>query len=419
MADAEIEAFVREWNRTLVERDLEGAAALRADGYIVSLPEGDVLDRAEELAFLGRPDSRFDSIQVGSLTVERRAAEATATFENRIQGTFEGEPVRGRYRYTLACRKARGMWLAVSARVEELDDPGAGSGGRPTGTGLRLLAGRLVRALGLRNPARTRARRLTLPKLAWIPYRAGEDYVLPPPVHRGADEALPIPPESLWTDVRYSAHGEEQVGTMLRLVEASGFAFRDGDRILDLGCGSGRMIRHLLPLAGGCEIWGTDIEAESILWCQRHLSPPFHFATTTKFPHLPFEDRSFRFVYCGSLFTHIDDLADAWLLELRRILAPDGRLYLTLHDNSTIEQLEAGRHARSPMAQELRASPTYRAAVQGGFAMFTIGRDSESQVFYDRDWFERRAAPSFEVLSVTERAYYYQTGYLLAPKARA
>jgi ubiquinone/menaquinone biosynthesis C-methylase UbiE len=221
----------------------------------------------------------------------------------------------------------------------------------------------------------------------------------------------------LWTDARYSAHGGKQVAAMLALVEASGLAFRDGDRILDLGCGPGRMIRHLRPLAERCEIWGLDIDAEAILWCQSHLSPPFHFATTTKVPHLPFADGSVRFVYCGSLFTHIDDLADAWLLELRRILAPDGRLYLTLHDDRTVELLEEGRYARSDMAQSLRASPTYQAA-KAGFAMFAIGRDSESQVFYARDWFARRAAPSFDILSVTDEAYYYQTGYVLAPKAR-
>jgi len=46
-----------------------------------------------------------------------------------------------------------------------------------------------------------------------------------------------------------------------------------------------------------------------MLWCQQRMSPLFKFATTTSFPHLPFEDGYFDFVYAGSVFTHITDLA--------------------------------------------------------------------------------------------------------------
>jgi ubiquinone/menaquinone biosynthesis C-methylase UbiE len=58
-------------------------------------------------------------------------------------------------------------------------------------------------------------------------------------------------------------------------------------------------------------------------------------------PELRYNDNSatpalrgqyFDLIYCGSVFTHIDDLADAWLLELRRITRPGGRIYVTVHD---------------------------------------------------------------------------------------
>jgi len=45
---------------------------------------------------------------------------------------------------------------------------------------------------------------------------------------------------------------------------------------------------------------------------------------------LPFEDSSFDLVYCGSVFTHVSDLADAWFLELRRILRKGGYAYINL-----------------------------------------------------------------------------------------
>jgi ubiquinone/menaquinone biosynthesis C-methylase UbiE len=204
---------------------------------------------------------------------------------------------------------------------------------------------------------------------------------------------------------------------MLDIATASGLELKQGDRVLDLGCGAGRMIRHLRPIAERCEIWGADISAPHISWCKHHLSPPFHFATTTKVPHLPFEDRSFSLIYCGSLFTHIDDLADAWLLELKRILRPDGRLYVTIHDEETIRLFNTPRYGHAEIVKRITASPTFQDAGDG-WGMFTIGRDEGSQVFYRRSYFERMAGQAFDTLSITPEAYHYQTAFLLARKDR-
>jgi ubiquinone/menaquinone biosynthesis C-methylase UbiE len=145
---------------------------------------------------------------------------------------------------------------------------------------------------------------------------------------------VPVPPDHfLWGYTRESflLWGERDVQTMRKISEASGFTLEGAKRILDFGCGPGRMIRWLTSLTDkGREIWGADMFAESIVWCQQHLSPPFWFTTTTSLPHLPFEDGYFDFLYAGSVFTHIADLADAWLLELRRVVRPGGRLYLTI-----------------------------------------------------------------------------------------
>src|SRR5688572_19237180 len=109
--------------------------------------------------------------------------------------------------------------------------------------------------------------------------------------------------------------------------------------ILEFGCGEGRLIRWLEHLAGERESWGTDIDAGLIVWCKQNLSPPFRFITTTTVPHLPFEDRHFGFIYAGSVFTHIDDMADTWFAELRRVLRPGGKLFVTVHLRNDIALL--------------------------------------------------------------------------------
>ena len=97
------------------------------------------------------------------------------------------------------------------------------------------------------------------------------------------------------------------------------------------------MIRHLADLTPQVQVWGCDIWADAVIWCEENLSPPFWFATTTVVPHLPFADDSFGLVYCGSLFTHMDDLADAWFLELYRIIRPGGRLLFSVNDRHAVK----------------------------------------------------------------------------------
>ena len=100
---------------------------------------------------------------------------------------------------------------------------------------------------------------------------------------------LPVPPKHFWlnygvTADEYLSLGQAHVNTMISIANSSGFSFREGNRVLDFGCAAGRMISWLDKVAAQCEIWGLDIDARCIKWCQQNLSPPFKFATITKTP---------------------------------------------------------------------------------------------------------------------------------------
>ena len=259
---------------------------------------------------------------------------------------------------------------------------------------------------------------LPIAALKYVPYKRRErSYWLPKVAVAANDRAgdgLAVPPANLRpgysTAEEHLALGRQDVDSMLYVLLQSGFEFADGQRILDFGCGSGRMIRYLNDLSGRCEVWGTDINAEQIVWCQQNLSPPFKFATTTTVPHLPFEDRHFDLIYAGSVFTHIEDLTEAWLLELKRILKADGRLYLTIHDEHTVELLET-EYKELPLAEKLRY---HLSAAQDtrDHGMLVLGREMRSQVFYNSYFFRKKLETMYEVLSVTPEAYGYQTGFV-------
>ena len=404
----EAAAFLDAWTASILGRDLAAARALRTADYRCTTPDGTILSAADELAALAAPAATVESLRTRLREVRATPDGASLEFDMAFRGDWGGGPTQESYRADLALVRHDGRWQAASLALHDLYAD-AQRRRRAPGAVLRRLANRLRRALPDGRPARFQ-------DMAYEPFRPGQDYHLPrsapnQPVHEEA--ALPIPPSELWLGYNYPAHGRLHVETMLDTVAAAGLAFAPGDRLLDLGCGAGRMIRHLTPLAQTCEIWGADISAEHILWCQRNLSPPFHFLTSTKVPHLPFRDASFRFIYGGSLFTHIDDMARAWLLELRRLLRDDGFAYLTIHDEQTVRLFEA--YQRPPaIVRQIMSAPSW-AKARSDSDMFTIGRDAQSQVFYARDWFERMLAPMFEIVTVRPEAYFYQTALLIRP----
>lgn len=102
-----------------------------------------------------------------------------------------------------------------------------------------------------------------------------------------------------------------------------------GKRVLDFGCGAGRTLRHLLDEATEAQIWGCDIDAESIAWIDEHLSPPLHTLVNGELPPVDRPDGAFDLIFNVSVFTHLAASWSAWLLEQHRLLAPGGLLVAT------------------------------------------------------------------------------------------
>jgi SAM-dependent methyltransferase len=268
---------------------------------------------------------------------------------------------------------------------------------------------------------------LALPFLAGklLPITQGaEGYVLPPPEGWGppltGDDGLPLPPTGLWlgyaqTSQEFLDGGRRDVSTMLSLLRAAGASPEIMARVLDLGCGAARMLRFFPGDRNELARWGADINATHIAWCQEHLDPPFRFVTVSTAPHLPFPDAYFDLVYCASVFTHIADLADAWLLEILRVVRPGGFIYVTLHDRHSIEYLSdpAHRERLGSLRAALRAFDDTASVLSRDFTVFSIGRGPDAQVFYDTDRLARRWGRLATVMSVTPEAHDHQTAMVL------
>ncbi len=252
--------------------------------------------------------------------------------------------------------------------------------------------------------------------LKYMPYLPKADsYVIsktPDPDLKVCSQGLKIPPDELTQGYGGEGHvstGERDVKKMLELLKETDFELAPGNRALEMGCATGRMIRNLKPFTETCEIWGTDIDAKFIYWCQQNLNPPFHFATTTTIPHLPFPDQYFNLIYTGSVFTHIDDLAEAWFLELSRILSPGGRIYCTIFDDNTVDVLESTTLSNYIHTRNIMNTYSIYNKSKKDFGMLVMGRDTSSQVFYNIDYLKKIIPPSLEIISIAREAYGYQS----------
>jgi SAM-dependent methyltransferase len=124
-------------------------------------------------------------------------------------------------------------------------------------------------------------------------------------------------------------------------------ALQPTDRVLDVGCGNGRVAAQLGPfLAGGGGYLGFDISRAGIAGCRRRFRGLSHL----RFEHLdvwngeynaagkvaeldavfPAEDGAFDLAFATSVFTHMRMPAvRRYLAEAARVLAPGGRFAFT------------------------------------------------------------------------------------------
>ena len=187
---------------------------------------------------------------------------------------------------------------------------------------------------------------------------------------------------------RYDELGAESRQAILRLLP-DGWSF-DGRRVLDFGCGAGRTLAHFLGEAEQGEVWGCDIDEPSIAWIESNLSPPLHAVPCGERPPLPFEDGSFDLVWAISVFTHLTDSWSAWLLEMRRILRPDGLLIATFMGKAVSEWL-----IEEPWDDDRHGMNVLR--------HLSAWEDGGPLVLHSEWWVRAHWGRAFEILEIADR----------------
>ncbi len=229
------------------------------------------------------------------------------------------------------------------------------------------------------------------------PFRDDHDYYFP------TREEFPLPPPGN----RKRVHGSdfeisfrlEGYSSFVKLGQAVQDAFQAGlgdfRRILDWGCGCGRVTRYFSRTRGPA-ITGVDIDAESIRWCRSHLRFG-EFDAIPLHPPTRLGAGSFDLIAGISIFTHLKEREQfEWLAELARIAAPGAAVLVSINGPFAA--------CRTPVADALRLLDD-----SGGF--LDLGSDNaldgvigESgyyrSTFHGTDYVRKRWSAYFDILRI-------------------
>lgn len=151
--------------------------------------------------------------------------------------------------------------------------------------------------------------------------------------------ALPVPDTDLVATTQglgnVDIYRASTVGSFLAmesLLQAAGTAPASVRSILDIGCGTGRLLVGWHVDDPGRRLVGTDLNRDLIAWANANLPAVANWQVNGPRPPLPLADDSFDLVVLASVLTHLSlESQKVWLAEARRLVAPDGLVFVTLH----------------------------------------------------------------------------------------
>jgi SAM-dependent methyltransferase len=134
----------------------------------------------------------------------------------------------------------------------------------------------------------------------------------------------------------YWASGLRDICQILEWTEKNGVNIKSS---LDIGCATGRIVRHLKAQLNFDSVLGCDINRLHVEWVNSFLPGVAAFQNSS-IPSLPLPDASVDFVSAFSLFTHIEAFETAWLFEIKRVLKPGGIAWITVHSDRIWRELQ-------------------------------------------------------------------------------
>lgn len=110
---------------------------------------------------------------------------------------------------------------------------------------------------------------------------------------------------------------------------------KEGDRVLDIGCGIGTFTNLVKEAMPDCEVWGVDISSKAIEQnIKEHTGITYRQHTIGQKP--PFPKNYFDFIFSGEVLEHIDHPEDLFN-EAHKALKPGGIFMISTPNGDSIK----------------------------------------------------------------------------------
>lgn len=164
-------------------------------------------------------------------------------------------------------------------------------------------------------------------------------------------------------------------------------------RLLDWGCGSGRVAMHVAQKHPDIMLAGCDIDAEAIDWCRREIGKgEFHLVDAA--PPTHFARGAFTAIIGLSVVTHLTGtLQQQWIGELHDLLSDDGIIILTIHGDHAARLHGLSARLENEGLIDERLDPTLAAVVPEGYYRST---------FQNRAWTQAAWGGCFDIIDYIE-----------------
>ena len=126
------------------------------------------------------------------------------------------------------------------------------------------------------------------------------------------------------------------------------------ERVLDLPCGHGRVLRHLVRMFPQAEFHACDLDTDGVAYCAQ----TFGATPMPSRPDLTEMDFGARYdlIWVGSLFTHVSEAQTAaWLAHLAKFLGPTGIIVATMHGRWSVKVNERSPYIGADRWREIMA----------------------------------------------------------------
>jgi cyclopropane fatty-acyl-phospholipid synthase-like methyltransferase len=167
-----------------------------------------------------------------------------------------------------------------------------------------------------------------------------------------------------WTDDEFFASGETTVAEEI-LTDMGNICQgkqADGMRVLEIGCGAGRVTRALAKLFG--EVHAVDVSGEMVRQAARalHGHPNAHVYQNNGKDLTVVPEREFDFVFSSIVFQHIPsrEVIENYVREVHRLLRPGALFKFQVQGDSTLQTRPDDTWLGVPFSERQAVDMAYR-----------------------------------------------------------